>query len=171
MIIADASIVIALAKISKLELLKLLYEEVAIGPKVKVEVIDKGKAINAREVKKIEKGLEEAWIREIRLTTKEKGLAGRILKDTRLDRGEAESLALASRRRLMIVIDDKEARAMAEAMDVEYLGTAGVLLEAFVKGHMSYEELEEAVRDLGKVVWLSPDVVVEVLKTAREVRE
>lgn len=44
---------------------------------------------------------------------------------------------------------------MAEAMGVERLGTAGVLLEAYVKEHIDYDELEEAVRDLGKATWLT----------------
>lgn len=49
-------------------------------------------------------------------------------------------------------MDDKEARALAEAMSLEYLGTAAVLLEAFIKGHLTFERLEDAVEELSKVI-------------------
>jgi predicted nucleic acid-binding protein len=67
------------------------------------------------------------------------------------------------------VLDDKEARAMAEAMGVQYVGTAGVLLTAFVKGYHTHDELATAVRDVGMVLWLTPNVVAENLRRAREV--
>ena len=171
MIVADASVVIALAKICKLRLLKLLYEEVVIAPQVKIEVVDKGRTISTPEVRKVEKALEKSWIREVRPISKEKRFARRVIENTHLHEGEAESLALAFLRKLMVLIDDKEARAMAEAIDLEYLGSAGVLLEAFIKGFLDYGELENAVRDLGKAIWLSPDAVAEILKTAREVKK
>jgi hypothetical protein len=45
-----------------------------------------------------------------------------------------------------------------------------VLLEALAQGHLTLETLEEAVRDLTRVIWLSPAVVTEVLRRARELR-
>lgn len=166
MIFADASVIIALAKIDRLRILKQLYEEVAISPQVKVEVVDQGRAINALEVRMVEKGLEESWINEVRPTFKEKRVAQQLMESSRLHQGEAESLALASLRKLTVLIDDKEARVVADTMDLKYLGTAGVLLQAFIKGFLNYEELEISIRDLGKVIWLPPDVVAEILKTA-----
>ena len=171
MIVADASVIIALAKIGKLWLLNALFEEIAITTQVKVEVIDQGKAIRALEVNGVEQGLREGWLREVQLTTRERRLAEQILKDTQLDKGESESLAVTSVRKLMVLIDDKEARAMAKAMDIAYLGSAGVLIEGFNKRHLSREDLEVAVRDLARVIWLSPEVITAVLKTAREVEE
>jgi hypothetical protein len=113
--------------------------------------------------------MRESWLKEVRLTPREKDLARRLSKDTNLDQGEVECLALAHFRRLTALIDDKEARMIAESMGLKRLGTVGIFLEALSKGHMTYSELEEGIRDLGKVLWLAPDVVAEVLKTAREV--
>ena len=170
MIVADASPLICLSKIGRLRLLRHLYNVAAIGPVVKEEVVVRGRAIRAAEVRHVEQGLQEKWIKEIQPNARERSLTARILKNTHLDEGEAQSLALAKHRKLAVILDDKEARLMAELMDIEYLGTAGVLLKAFVEGQMSFDELEVAVRDLGKVMWLSPDVVTEILRTAREVR-
>ena len=94
----------------------------------------------------------------------------RILRSTRLDEGEAESLSLAHGRKLALIVVDKQARALAETLGIAYLGTAGVLLSAYLREHISLEELEEAVRDLSRVMWLSPSVVAEILRVAREAK-
>ena len=168
MIIADASAIIALAKMRRLELLSRVYGEVLIGPTVKVEALDQGRAISALGVEQVEEAIQKGRLQVARLAKKEKQLAQRILKNSRLHEGEAESLAISKSRRLPVILDDKEARAYAELLGVELIGTAGVLLEAFIKGNMTLEQLEEAVEDLSGTIWLSPSVVAEILKRARE---
>jgi predicted nucleic acid-binding protein len=71
----------------------------------------------------------------------------------------------------MVVIDDKEGRALAAAMGVEHMGTAGILLEAYASGRLRIDELEDALRELSGVLWLSPAVVVEILRRARGMRK
>jgi predicted nucleic acid-binding protein len=100
--------------------------------------------------------------------SKEEHLVQRILKNSRLHEGEAESLAISKSRGLPVIQDDKEERMCAEMLGVELTGTAGVLLEAFIKGNMKQEQLEEAIKDLSATIWLSPAVVAEILKRARE---
>lgn len=168
MVVADASVLIVLAKTEKLEVLKEVYGQVVIGPIVKREVLEQGKAIAAPGVERIEKAVEDGWIGLVRLTAKEESLMRRIVRTSRLHEGEAESLAMASSRSLMVIVDDKEARAVAATMRLEFLGTAGVLLEALLRGVLTLEELEEAVKDLSRVMWLSPSVVTEILKRARK---
>ncbi len=168
MIVADASVLIALVKIQKLGILKQLYGRVLIGEVVKTEVLDQGKAISAPGVEQIETALEQRWIRHVRPNSRERRLARRILKNSRLDHGEAESIALAKSRKLFLIVDDKPARAMADALEITFLGTAGMLLEAFVRNFMTFEDLETTLRELSKVMWLSPGVVMGILKSARE---
>ena len=59
---------------------------------------------------------------------------------------------------------------MAATLGAAYLGTAGVLLEGFLRGRLSFEELEDTVQDLSRVIWLAPTVVAEILKRAREAK-
>ena len=87
---------------------------------------------------------------------------------SRLDRGEAESIALADARGLPLIVDDKEARAVAAVNSVVHVGTAGVLLEACLRRRIDLGELEATLQDLTEVLWLSPAVVAEVLRLARE---
>ncbi len=170
-IVVDASPLIALAKMRRLEILRVLYGHVWIGPGVKEEVVDQGQAIAARGVELIEKALQEGWIQVVRLSTRERKLAQRITKASRLDAGETESLVLAQSRKRRVIVDDREARATAAAMGLELIGTAGVLLEGFFRGHLTREHLEDAVRELSRTIWLSPAVVAEILQRAREVRK
>ena len=58
MIVADASPLIVLAKLKRLGLLNGLYEEMLIGPVIKSETIDSGKAIHAPGVEQLEAALE-----------------------------------------------------------------------------------------------------------------
>ena len=100
----------------------------------------------------------------------ERDMVQRLIGRARLGPGESESIAVANARRLRLIIDDKEARNVAAAARVEYLGTAGTLLEAHLRKRLDFEELEATLRDLSHVLWLSPAVVVEVLRLAREAK-
>jgi uncharacterized protein len=168
MLIADASVLIALAKMRRLDLLHSVYGDILIGPHVKAETVDAGKRILAPGVERIEKALDDGWLQVAQLSLKEKGTAHGIVSKGGLDAGEAESLALATSRKLMVILDDRAARSFAEVMGITFIGTAGMLFQAFVKKHLTLAELEDAVKELSQTIWLSPTVVAEVLKKARE---
>ena len=106
MIIADASVLIALAKMHRLDLLKAVYGDLLIGPQVKAETVDAGKRISAPGVELIEKALDDSWLQVAQLSSKEKSTAHGIVSKGSLDAGEAESLALASSRKLIVILDD-----------------------------------------------------------------
>jgi predicted nucleic acid-binding protein len=170
-IVVDSTVLIALAKLHRLQLLTALYGPVLIGPIVKAEVIDRGKATSTPDVAAVEQAVEDNRVQIVRLTQKERRLYERILRTTRLDEGESEAIALASTRGLTLIVDDKEARHTAAALGVRFLGTAGVLLEAFINKQMTHSELEDAIMDLAGIIWLSPTVVSAVLKRAREIKK
>ena len=60
-IIADASPLIAFAKLRQLRLLNRLYVKVLIGPVVKEETVDAGIAIRASGVEQLEAALENGF--------------------------------------------------------------------------------------------------------------
>jgi uncharacterized protein len=168
MIVADASVLIALAKMRSLDLLHSVYGDVLIGPEVKAETVDAGKRISAPGVERIEKALDDGWLQVARLSSKERSTAHSIISKGGLDAGEVESLALANSRKLMVILDDRAARSFAEVMGITFLGTAGMLFHAFLKKHLTLAELEDAVGALSQTIWLAPSVVADVLKKARE---
>lgn len=168
MIVADASVLIALAKMRRLDLLRSVHQSVLIGPQVKAETVDAGKRILAPGVEHIEKALDDGWLQLARLSAKERSTAHSIITKGGLGAGEAESIALASSRKLTVMLDDKPARAFADVMGITFLGTAGLLFQAFVKKHLTLAELEDVIAALSQTIWLSPAVVSEILRKARE---
>jgi len=167
----DASVLIVLAKLRCIHIMHAVYGTVLLGPVVHHEVVIQGRRLHARGVEQVEQALEESWLEVVRPTTGEQKLTVRLLRTTRLDDGEAEALALASRRKVLLAVDDKEARHIAEALGIAYIGTAGVLLEAYLRQHLTLDGLEDRLTDLTKVLWLSPTVVAAVLKKAREAKQ
>ena len=170
-IIADASPLIAFAKLRQLRLLNRLYGQVLIGPVVKEETVDAGLAIRAAGVEQLEAALEDGLLRVVQLTGQEHDLMQRLAERSRLDSGEAESIALASVRRLRLILDDKAARGVAATAGVEHLGTAAVMLEAYLRNLVNLDDLESMLQDLSQIMWLSPTVVAELLGLARRYRE
>ena len=170
MTVADATPLIALARIHRLELLHELYDHVLIGSVVKAETIDAGRSLRALGVEQIEAAVDAGWLRIASPTDAENDLMQRLSQRSRLHQGEAESIALARVRKLRLVVDDKEARSVAGTLGVRHVGTVSVLLEAHLRSGLGPDALEKALRDLGKTVWLSPSVVAETLRRARKAK-
>ena len=69
MIIADALVLIVLAKMRRLDLLHSLHHGVLIGPQVRAETVDAGKVILAPGVEHIEKAPDDGWLQVARLSS------------------------------------------------------------------------------------------------------
>ncbi len=170
MTVADATPLIALARIHRLELLRDLYRQVLIGAVVKAETIDAGGVARPLGVEQLEAAVDAGWLGVATATDTENDLVQRLSRRSRLHRSEAESVALASVRELPLVADDKEARSVAKILGVPLIGTASVLLQAYLRRSFGLDSLEKALRDLGETLWLSPSVVAEILRRARKAK-
>ena len=168
MTVADATPLIALARLQRLGLLRELYDQVLIGPAVKAETIDAGRSVRASGVEQLEAAADAGWLTIASATDAENDLTRRLTQRSRLHEGEAESIALAQVRKLPLVADDKEARSVARAVGVRPVGTVSVLLEANLRNGLGPNAMESVLLDLGKTLWLSPSVVAEVLRRARK---
>lgn len=170
-VVTNTSPVIVLARIGRLRLLKELYGTVLISPSVRVECIDRGREARTLDVLEIEKGVEEGWIQLVNLDKEQRREAENLADEARIGLGEAEALVLARGRNVLAVLDDKEARAIAKSWNLEYTGTVMVLFEAFVKDLISYDGLVEDLAKLSKTMWISTDVITDIIRRAREVKK
>jgi len=168
-IASNTSPIIALAKIGRLKLLKDLYGTVLISPFVKAECVDKGKNLGAPDALEIERAINEGWIKVIELTRRQNQITQRLISGARVGFGEAGALTLAKDKEIPVILDDKEARALAKSWDLERTSTVMVLYEAFVKNLISYDELVEDLAKLVRVMWISADVITDVIKRAKRV--
>jgi len=168
---SNTSPIVALAKIGRLGVLKALYGTLFITRFVKVESVDRGREIGAPDALEIEWAIDEGWIKVGKLTRRQSLKIRRLVDEADIGLGEAGALTLAKDRKMMAILDDKEARAIAKSWNLIYTSTVMVLYEAFVKNLISYDELIEDLAKLAKVMWISTDVITEIIKRAEKVRK
>ncbi|SKA75900.1 hypothetical protein SAMN02745130_01596 [Thiothrix eikelboomii] len=157
-IVADSGPLISLAIIGQLDLLRQLYQRVLVPPAVWHEVTVKGLGMpGAQAVAQL------SWL-EIRKPEQQVLQPLSIL----VDPGEAEAIALAQTiADSIVLLDDSQARRVAERFHIPRIGTLGILrkakkqgLIAVIRPHVEYlranniymaENLVEAVlRDVGE---------------------
>ena len=169
MTVSDSSPLIGMVAIGRLELLKDLYSEVFLPDAVYGEVVVEGKRLRKSGAEEVQRAVNSGWIKLTVLTAAEVSMANGY-EGGGLGRGEAQAIAVARSRGLRVILDDRHARQLAESLGLEFVGTAGVLLERFLRGFLTKGQLAGSLRDLGKVIWLSPEVVAELLRLAEEER-
>ncbi len=108
-VITDSTCLIGLERIEHLDLLSELFEPVTIPPEVAKEF-----------------GISLPWLRVQAPTDIALIDTLKIL----VDDGEAEAIALASELQQRIIVDDRQARAVARNIDLKIIGTIGVLVKA-----------------------------------------
>jgi len=114
-IISDASCLIALSNIDQLNILRDLYKEIIITEEVKDEFGDE----------------LPIWIN----TQKVKNIAKKKELETILDKGEASSIALSLEiENSLLIIDESKGRKIANSLNLQIIGTIGVLILANKKG-------------------------------------
>lgn len=127
-VIADASVLIALTNVSHLEILPQLYGSVVITPEVESEY-----------------GLPLPEWMVVQRLEKEDTLSRFLQK---LDLGEASAVALALEigSNPLLAIDERRGRAVAKEINLRITGTLGIIVKAHQEGILS--EAIQAVRDL-----------------------
>lgn len=126
LVISNATPIISLSLIGRLELLKKLYGKVLIPLAVETEILRGGKRAGARELE------DSHYIQVLPLT--DPGRAD-LLSD--LDRGEAEVIALAQEKNAgLVLLDERLARRHAWRLKLKVTGTVGILLRAKAEGYV-----------------------------------
>ncbi|MBI4330045.1 MAG: hypothetical protein HY673_02045 [Chloroflexi bacterium] len=167
-IVADSTALIAMSKIGRLDLLRKLYGNVVIPGHVYQEVVVEGKRLHKPGVGEIERAVREAWIKIVTLTEKQAQTSSGYRAAANVGRGEAEALVLAKARDLWLIVDDKHARELATILGVPFVGAAAVLLDAHLKQMLDRQEFITNLEELGKTLWLSPEIMAELLRLALE---
>lgn len=143
MIVADAGPLIGLARIHRLELLRVLYEVVTVPPQVHEELQIGADRPGSRALRE---AVEAGWLVVEDLSPP----AGGVLTGE-LDAGEAAAIALAEQlgsERLLI--DERRGRMVARRHGLAVVGSGGVLVTAKRRGAVSSVATElVALEDAG----------------------
>lgn len=126
-VVVDATPIVALAGIARLDLFRSLYGEVLVPPAVWHELVTGGQRPG---------GLADLGLAPwIKIAAPPDAASFALSAD--LDRGEAEVIALARELNAnLVVIDDRLGRRHALRLGLEITGTIGVLLRAKELGHV-----------------------------------
>ncbi|MBI2875643.1 MAG: DUF3368 domain-containing protein [Candidatus Tectomicrobia bacterium] len=136
-VISDSSTLIHLAAIDRLALLKDFYGKITLPPAVWREVIEEGKG-KAGAVE-IEKARQTGWIEVV---SPEGGPLLHLLRRD-LDEGEAEVIALALGQQAdLVLLDESEARRIAELYGLPKTGLIGILIRAKREGKVHSLQIE-----------------------------
>ncbi len=162
-IVSNATPLIYLAKAGRLDILKVVFGEILISEQVKVEVVDKGKALGRKDAHIVEKAIREGWIK-VRKTQL-------IEVPVKLDKGEVSVLSLAKKAKSSVVLlDESSARLSARLLGLTPRGTIFVLLKAL---EMKKIDLSEFLKILNNLIdegfRLKEEVYIEAVRAAREI--
>lgn len=121
-VVSDTSPIINLAAVGRLELLPALFGKVIIPEKVFEEIVVTGQGLpGAEEIR------TAPWVEVKAVSDKQKVKS--LL--TKIHPGEAEAIVLSLELHAdVVILDDADARAIAQSLEVEFTGLLGVLLRA-----------------------------------------
>jgi uncharacterized protein len=158
-VVADASPLIALARIGRLDLLRTVFGGLLLPDAVWREVVAAGldKAGSATV-------MQANWIERRRVA--DTGLVRLLMRD--LGAGEAEAIVLARETGAdFVLIDDRAGRTAAKRLNLRVTGLVGVLIEARTRGLLP--DAVAVVDDLHRKAgfWLSEELRLMVVGSER----
>ena len=161
--IINASPLIILAKINKLEILKKIYESVEIASSVYQEVVVKGLEINSIDAHIVKERIERKNIKVLALSSEFIEKAKKIESVYGIDIGEAETIALALQlNKKEAIIDEISARDAAKAFGIKPIGTLRVLLIAYKNNLISKTDIKKLINEMESSKYrFSPKVLIE----------
>ena len=155
MIVSDASPLIVLLKTNNLFILKDLFEKIAVPTAVYKE-------ITAKEQEKIIFDKID-WIE----TRKIKNTQENVLLEKLIDKGEAEAIILAKELKTTLLLDDAKARKYAKLLNVDVIGTMGLLKIAKNRGVIP--SVKKVISDmLAEGYYIEDKLVTQILEDVGE---
>ncbi len=162
MIVSNASPLMYLAKIGKLDLLKEFFKEIIVPKEVYEEIVVEGKKEGFLDAYVVERAVNERWIKieEVRIDKELERFAPEI------DSGEIAVITLARKiKPSLVLIDDASARTIAEGLGLNVKGTLYVLLKSLKKKLIEKKEIKDLINRLVRLGFrISSELYGEVLK-------
>jgi uncharacterized protein len=154
-IVSDASPLIVLLKTNNLFILKDLFEKITVPTAVYKE-------ITAKEQEKIIFDKIE-WIE----TRNIKNTQENVLLEKLIDKGEAQAIVLAKELKTTLLLDDAKARKYAKLLNVEVIGTLGLLKIAKSRGVIP--SVKKIISDmLAEGYYIEDKLVTQILEDVGE---
>lgn len=166
-VVADATFLIFLGKLRRLDWLHAEYETVLIPTAIYGEVVEAGKELGATDAVRVESAIDDGWIEVVDTSPDED-----IVKYD-LEVGETAVLSLAlARGHDEVLADEESVREVARLHDLQLRGTLSFLFSGVRDGDLSFDDflaLLETLIDEG--FYLDEAVYLEAIRTARRLAD
>jgi hypothetical protein len=164
--VSNASPLIILGKLGQLGLLLKVFDQVAIPREVYSEVVINGLHLGSPDAMAVDFLVQQGRIQVvgIALPSPLPGWAAAI------DAGELEAILLAQDQQPdWVIIDNAHARRAARQAGLAIKGTVGVLLEAFRRDYLAFQDLELLLQTIKSrpEFWISESLCDQALAQAR----
>jgi predicted nucleic acid-binding protein len=161
-LIFDATPLIYLGKVNLIEKVKNFPEDKYTTKSVYREVVEEGKKSGRPEVFMIEDLVKSGTIKI--KTPANKRYTQHLRENTKIHEGDADVLALASELNGIALMDDEEARGMAEIEGIEHHGTIYLLLRMMKMKLVTKEEALAHLNEMIRIGWrCSTELYAEIL--------
>lgn len=141
-IISDATPLISLLKLDRLELLNRLFGEIQIPDAVYRELTSNDKFRQEAIII-----LQTKYIR--RVNVEDRKSVSLLRRATGLDEGESEAIILSDEINAdILLMDELKGRQVAKQMGLNIMGTIGILLTAFEEKLLSVNEIKQCIKIL-----------------------
>jgi len=150
-LVFNATPLIYITKVGLAKIFELLKDEKLTSPRVKREVVDKGKR----------KGIPDAVVLDKMFTNhvfkvaevKNRKLLASLSETKGLHTTDAEVLVIAQERDGIAVIDDEVARKTARIYEISYVGTPYTLIRAVFHRLITKERAKQAINEMTLAGW------------------
>jgi predicted nucleic acid-binding protein len=163
--VADATVLIFLGRLRRLEWLREAWETVLVPPAVEREVVARGAKDGYPDATRTAEAIESGWI------VVEEPESTAPIEKYGLETGETAVLSLAlEREHDTVLVDEESVREVARLHDLEPRGTLGVLFDALDSGELGFDEFVEHVEQLLEAgFYLDESLYLEVIRQARRI--
>lgn len=171
--ISNASPIIILTKIDLIEETLKFYGQIEISQHVYQEAILNGIKIRKQDAIILNALLKAGKIKIIELNKNNKKISEKIINNYSLDKGEAETIALAIQlNKKEVLMDEFIGRKITKLFNIKPKGTLRVLLELYNKNYIEEKKLKEKVEEIiGKQFRLDAEVMNKFWELFRNMKE
>ncbi len=161
--VADSSALIWLAKAGRLDLLRDQYKKITIPREVYAEAVERGLADGHSDAHVIYEAIHQGWI------TVEDAPDGKKMKRLRenakeIGAGEAAAMLLAMDTGCPLLIDDADARSLAQTLGLTTRGTIHTILTATHRGRLTKTQATQTITHIvDKGFRIDPTLLANIL--------
>jgi predicted nucleic acid-binding protein len=149
-VVSDAGPLIHLAQINKVYLIRKIFSQVVITPKVMKEAYGEGVKLGHPDAQTIGKAIEEGWIMVEEIPRSLASASKRLAEGERISKADAETLLFAREKGAEVLADEKALSNLARMYGLKTWNTWTVLLESLRMGFIEVSDVEAAIKELGE---------------------